>query len=73
MKDIVLQEDVIIDSQQYKVTQYADGTSSIKRFNDKHKMWVNLNFTDNKNLELDKYIQDNLTQIFLNNKRMSRC
>lgn len=66
IKEIVHEEDIIIDDNNYKLTYYDDDTSSLKRLNKKYNMWVEINFTNNHIEEIDKSIKEILCNNFIN-------
>lgn len=65
MKSIIEDKNVVIDDKQYQLITYQDGTSTLKRFNEKHKMWVTVNFSNEIVPETDIKIQEALSQNFL--------
>lgn len=62
---IVEETNITIDDKQYQLITYQDGTSTLKRFNKKHKMWVIVNFSNEIIPEVDTLIQEALSQNFL--------
>lgn len=44
-RDLCGMKELIIDGDRYKVQQDESGNYSLKRFNEKYKMWVNIGFT----------------------------
>lgn len=69
--DIILKEKIIIDNKTYEVVIFEDGTARLKRYDDKYKMWVILNFSNEFHPEIDKLITNTLSKIFLDKKSMS--
>jgi hypothetical protein len=65
LKSIIEDKNITINDRQYQLITYQDGTSTLKRFNEKHKMWVTVNFSNKIVPEIDIKIQETLSQNFL--------
>jgi hypothetical protein len=66
-KTILQEEDITIGESDYKLITYEDNTQSLKRFNEKTKMWLNVYFVpkEESNPNIEKEIVDILSKSYI--------
>jgi len=54
-----------IKGREYEVIKNIDGFTSLKRYNEKAKMWVKVSFAQEKNIELETTLIKMLSNIYI--------
>jgi hypothetical protein len=60
---MMTEQEIILYNKKYKKITYADGHTELKRYNDKHKIWVVLNFPETNEADDKKLIESFLNSL----------
>lgn len=62
--------EIIIGNNKYQIEVDEDGNASVKKFNDKYKIWLVVNFSSSVNQEAEDKLKEMLKDIYKKNCRI---